>query len=371
MTALPQILQDAAQRHATEVILEAGQPPLARREGQAMHLGAAWSERELFDALEQVLEPEQLAELAVGNVVEFSLEVDGRRWTLLGEPSSEGVVVRGRLRASANVELGAPLLLPPLAPFRPPEEDIPPVPVQEGRVTGEHWSQGLGSSATGTPDWLIGNSEGRGASAPVPLDDTGEVFDFAAEDDPGDDLPELIEPDWTDEGEVAMLRPVESEGTVSMRRPPETLEDLRTPDSGEFAVPESDLAAELPTGALCWIRGHGVAEQLLAGVSGPLIGIDERDESVREAQALARRTTATFVVRREDPSTLLGWLLRRLEEGSRVVVETRARTAAGARRVLLGVGYGLAAEAWLDAMPMFWWSEDDGEWRLEGPLNLS
>jgi hypothetical protein len=73
----------------------------------------------------------------------------------------------------------------------------------------------------------------------------------------------------------------------------------------------------------------------------------------------------TYVVRLEDPSVCLGWILRRLEEGARVVVETRARTMEGARRILLGVDASPRAETWLEAHALHWLAHQDGAWTMQ------
>ena len=65
----------------------------------------------------------------------------------------------------------------------------------------------------------------------------------------------------------------------------------------------------------------------------------------------ARDDPPSIIVRVEDPAAHLGWTLRRLEEGYRVLVETRATSIDGARRMLLGVDAGPRADAWLGVFP--------------------
>jgi hypothetical protein len=48
-----------------------------------------------------------------------------------------------------------------------------------------------------------------------------------------------------------------------------------------------------------------------------------------------------------------------------VVVETRSRTAMGARRALLGAEATAHAIEWLDAHPQLWLSSDGRTWHLE------
>ena len=58
-----------------------------------------------------------------------------------------------------------------------------------------------------------------------------------------------------------------------------------------------------------------------------------------------------LIVRVEDPSAILGWILRRCEEGFRVVVCTRAQSPGGAMRTLLGFR-GPAGLRWLRAVSL-------------------
>ena len=74
----------------------------------------------------------------------------------------------------------------------------------------------------------------------------------------------------------------------------------------------------------------------------------------------------TVIMTVDDPSPHLGWILRRLEEGSRVLVESRATTPAGARRVLLGITAHERAETWLDAHEQVALVRAGDEWVLKG-----
>jgi hypothetical protein len=76
-----------------------------------------------------------------------------------------------------------------------------------------------------------------------------------------------------------------------------------------------------------------------------------------------------LIVRAEDPSPWLAWLLRRVEEGRRVIVETDALTPAGARRILLGVGATPRAELWLDAVRVLSATVSEDRWILLSPGN--
>jgi hypothetical protein len=75
---------------------------------------------------------------------------------------------------------------------------------------------------------------------------------------------------------------------------------------------------------------------------------------------------AALAVCLEDPSQHLGYLLRRLEEGTRVLVQTTARTPAGAKRLLLGTTASERAEAWLDAHEQCSLVRENGVLTLKG-----
>jgi len=136
---------------------------------------------------------------------------------------------------------------------------------------------------------------------------------------------------------------------------------------GMVGAPEADTHRELPTvvggddglgslaasigeGTLVYLREPGLAESLAQSFAAPSVTIDDQvgpDQVWTRIRGLP--PGAIVIIRREDPSTMLGWILRRLEEGYRVFVENRARTAAGARRILLGVDASDRAERWLDS----------------------
>jgi hypothetical protein len=96
MPSLLQVLHDATVRGAVEIVLEPDRPPQARGPEQVETIPTVLSEGELYDALGAVLKPEQQAELAVGNVVEFHLFDGTAKWHLVAEPGGDGVIVRGR-----------------------------------------------------------------------------------------------------------------------------------------------------------------------------------------------------------------------------------------------------------------------------------
>ena len=131
MPALPQVLQEASLRGATEVTLESDQHPMVRTDAGSVTVGDPLSESELFDALSLVLGPEEQAELAMGNVVSFGVEVGRERWTLVAEPAPDGIVVRGRVGAGGSGETQSPptsapgLDLPKLDTAEPDRKSVP------------------------------------------------------------------------------------------------------------------------------------------------------------------------------------------------------------------------------------------------------
>jgi hypothetical protein len=377
MPSLLQVLHDATVRGATEIVLEPDRPPQARGPEQVETIPTVLSEGELYDALGAVLKPEQQAELAVGNVVEFHLFDGTAKWHLVAEPGSEGVIVRGRAGEGPpqhNPEVGAPLDLPPLrrgerdknaavprAPGpllvkRPRDTawDLPPVtttssssPLPKPTPRSNPAPPVSVNAATETrmPSWFettgpasAPNATQRFAPTPAPTPASAPVdaqsVDFAL-----------------------LRRPPTGE-------PPAVLDDAIEPSNGQSKPRPDDpfgpLARELGVGSICLVRGHGMGERLARHYDRYALILERR-----EAQAIREdRRVNTFVLRLEDPSELLGWALRRAEEGARVIVEMAALTAAGARRGFLGTQAGPTAGAWLDALPVYWLAEDDGRWQL-------
>lgn len=387
MSSLPQVLHEASSRSANEIILEAGQSPMIRTDAGAVTVGDAMTERDLFDALGQVLSPEQQAELAVGNVVEFMVDTDGGRWTLLTEPGPEGVVVRGKLQGSEGSELGIPLDLPPLEPFqtsdaadlpRPPTpgirrrtqwdiavSDVEPDPEEEGAVASvpapneaspdtHGWKGPLSANmseaetADAEPDFELRTPTGEAPANLVDARfDTGERSEA---------LPELLAPPL----------PGGKKGSETFRRAetraqPRRRSERETQNDGAF----EQYGKSIVPGTLCFVQGRHAAQQLASSVDGGAFTVIDDDDTAEELRSAAHQDPGgTYLLRLEDPSTCLGWVLRRLEEGGRVVVETRARTSQGARRTLLGTGAGPRAEAWLDAHPTCWLVQENDEWTL-------
>jgi hypothetical protein len=142
----------------------------------------------------------------------------------------------------------------------------------------------------------------------------------------------------------------------------------RVPEAGDGEDDElSQFGQNIGPGSLCLIQGPGVGERFARYVNGGVFTVieDDDDPDVVMRAVAQEEPGGTYVVRLEDPSRCLGWVLRRLEEGARVMVETRARTIEGARRTLLGVSASPRAETWLEAHALHWLTRRAGIWTLE------
>ena len=332
MASLLQVLHDATGQGATEIVIEPGRSPTMRTTVGVETMPTVLSESALFDALGGVLGPDQQGELAVGNVVEFQLHDGLVRWHLAAQAGNDGVVVRGRTTPTAHgvAEIGTPLDLPRLAPSEGDAVSIPSPPPRRHRDTA--WdlpSVALTpppSAGGAIPEWLVSTAPAVRTAADAP--------DFA------------------------LRRPPTGE-------PPATLGDAfdlhRSGSPGARAIdPFIALAAGLPEGSLCLVRGHGQGERLARCLGAYALILEP-------AEAIGRRFEghlAAFVLRVDDPSELLGWSLTRVEEGGRVIVELGVRTADAGRRVLLGVRHGATAVEWLHAVPTFWVAEQNNQWAL-------
>jgi len=345
MLSLAQVLDEAAGHNATELVVEAGRTPLLRSSDGVFPLGVPVSERDLFDALEAVLEPEQLADLAVGQVVEFHVDVRVGRWTLLGEPSADGMIIRGCLQGLLDV--GDPMELPPLEPFAPSaDHGVGATGMRsEASLRNERPVVHVTVEDDDTPAWLVTNREGRESSTPSPLA-------LALEDDDNDELPDILLPELGEDEEDDVMD--------------QAMDGSRRQYTTDLPGMHADIGAQIPMGTLCFVQGRGAGEVLARDVDdGAYTVIDDDQPETALRLGANGEPGATFVFQLEDPSPFLGWILRRLEEGARVLVETRARTMAGARRSLLGVHYGENAALWLEAHPIAWATERKGAWIIE------
>lgn len=152
------------------------------------------------------------------------------------------------------------------------------------------------------------------------------------------------------------LQAIEPAGQAATRRDirpvraPEADTQRDMPSYGKGGAELSELAVDIAEGSLVYIAEPGFAEGLAQSFQAPSLTLDD---AVNPQEAWSRLRTmprgAIIIVDREDPSALLGWILRRLEEGYRVFLESRARDPEGARRCLLGLDASERAEQWLSA----------------------
>lgn len=391
MRSLPQVLHEAASQSASEIILEAGQAPMIRTVAGSVTVGDVFAEQDLFDALAQVLAPEQQAELAVGNVVEFHVDSGTTRWSLVTEPGAEGIVVRGRSasRTASEDEVGVPLELPPLEHSELDADRAPDVsgsvfrrgsqrrtaldlaarsstdadPSMPQASTARAESAAPSTRSDGRPSWLeTGGSFGDDAGSETQDGSERGSIDFEVRSSAAVEVDDMGRPDAI---ELPDAVPGEAsvEGEFTTRPTTAVKHAAADPDDDPFVV----YARSLTPGTMCLVRGWGAGSRLARSVPGPdavLVDAETRDDVL--GSALDRNVGTTYLVRLEDPSNCLGWILRRLEEGARVIVETRARTLEGARRCLLGLTASVHASAWLDAHALCWLAEEDGTWRMTG-----
>ncbi len=376
MPSLLQVLHDATVRGAVEIVLEPDKPPQARGPKQVESIATVLSEGELYDALGAVLKPEQQAELAVGNVVEFHLFDGSAKWHLVAEPGGDGVIVRGRAGDGVpSVAEGTPLDLPPLRRGEPDRNaavprapgpllvkrprdtawDLPPVTgTQSGVPLPKPTPRSIPSPAVSgnaptenkMPSWFEGTAPSSAAAPVLPRS--------TPPPSPGVETRSGSE----DAIDFALLR------RPPTGEPPAILDDAEELAHGNSRPKADDpfapFARELGPGTICLVRGHGIGERLARHYGKYALIVERREvQGIREDGSVT-----TFVVRIEDPSELLGWALRRAEEGARVIIETGALTAAGARRSLLGTQAAASATAWLDALPVRWLAEEGGTWQL-------
>lgn len=380
MLSLPQVLHEA-QRHAVvEIAIEPGEPVTFHGEQGVLVLGEALGEGEISEALSQVLAPEQQADLAVASVVEF--HVPGfAEWTFVAETSTDGVVIRGRIReGDTPQEYGAPLDLPPLEPFEyERSSEIP------------RSSSVLRQAGPGETRWDVGAVTGDEAAvvtSEVERVPTGSLEDPTLAStmaqvhrvEPEVEADELSLPplgqsaDAEDNGVIDFAlvgRTAPTTDVPSVLDDNETTAPRITPEPEEPSEPRGDgtlslHVVALNAGTVVHLQGMGAGTRLLKRYSGSHTVIEgENLDEVLGRPLEEIPLGEAYLVRLEDPGACLPWLLRRLEEGSCVIVETRARTLAGARRCLLGAAPSLHVARWLDAHKHVWIYADGRAWVLE------
>ncbi len=348
---------------------------MVRTEAGAVTVGDPLSESELFDALSLVLGPDQQAELAVGNVVSFEVDVGVERWNLLAEPAADGIIVRGRAGSSSSKEtptMGPKLDLPKLDTVEPDRESVPSTgkSILRPAKRRTQWDIGVPDAPTSPPE---------PASAPPAATPSWsrrlaeeEPSDFEIRTPTGEQPASLVDAHElrVDDVELEAMVPASPErveieygGDPTGLDPSVGSDPTPDPTAAEVRPALADFATVIPAGTLCLVPGDGNAEMLATSLQGGDYAlIDDVSPGGILAAAADLEPGGRFAVRLEDPSEALGWILRRLEEGARGVVETRARPAPGARRVLLGVAASTRAEQWLAVHPTVWFEEQPGGW---------
>ncbi|WAS98701.1 hypothetical protein [Nannocystis punicea] len=331
MGLLSSLLAEAATSRPGEVVIETDQPlRLVHTQGGAT-LGEALSGEIVFDALVEVLSCEQQADLALGEPVKFDLMVDQVMWHLVGETAREMTSVRARPGAdgfessdSVNIAL-----------------DEPEAPIEPTRQPRRH--------ASGSAD----------------IDIEIQIDDDALEERAGVRLAALRPLAVEAEPRVGWPRRIAGTGWNGRAESPRRRGPAPARETGRREDLDA-MALAIPSGTLAFLhRADGGAEALARALGWPLRTIGERDTPDRVwAECSALPEGAALVVRLEDPSAWLPWLLRRVEEGRRVLVETQATSPAGARRIALGVAATDRAAAWLSAIRVVHAALLGGEWTL-------
>ena len=385
--SLPQVLHEAQRHSVSEIAIEPGQPATFHGEQGALVLGDPLDEGNISDALAQVLAPDQMAELAVAGVVEF--HVGGyAEWDMIAETGVDGVTIRGRIRdGSTPEEYGMPLELPPLEHHDELTSEISRDAVQ----------QMLQQKEPGETRWdLNAVTDAAAVPSPAPAPDSGA---------PSEELPRV--PSGAIEDPTLSPSTAEREAIVSAREPAAD-DSLLDDDEGviDFALvgrtaPTSDIPEMNPAlqttaprlhkpeargvrptmrgddtlamhidslkpGTVVYLAGVGAGARLLEHYEAGYELIDDGTWATVTTRPLAEIPMGQgYLLRLEDPSRCLPWLLRRLEEGACVVVETRSRTPQGARRVLLGAESTPQLAQWLDAHRQLWLHADGTAWMMQ------
>ncbi len=431
MPTVHDLLDVAAMRGVGEVVLESRKPAVLITGHGSETVGAPIEEGELIESLTGVLSDEQQVDLAVGSVVQFTIEHEGVSWNVVAEPGADGICVRATRSdvdddsetvcvAGLGIDL-PPAVAPaiyygqddPVAPGYGPNPDSLSIDFDIDESDGIGGGGGQSSAPPASnpdpfADWASLDVDGRGTPptaisvAPyegavtrsdIPVadlqsperheigldfsdDDEDELLDapLVSSSAPLDatQLPELPElPDETDFSELSVDVEAEIGGNVdllpstagvsvlagplktgrggmhapsSSSNPAENLQAKRETRTDDL----SRIAPKIVAGAFVFVRGDGLAKGLAELFSGiPVIVRSQGD-------LVGMHPERCFVIQAEDPSPFLGWMLRRVEEGSRVVVDTQASTGAGAERILLGINATQAAQSWLLAQPRYW-----------------
>ncbi len=326
------------------VRVETGQPVVWVTAAGSQRFGDPLNTEDIFDAIACALPPEKQAELALSERTRWMMTGDVA-WEVEVRAGADGVAVEARREdAQASVWHGHT----PEAPVAVPEQELD----FELDVDVE---LDLGAQPAGVA---------------VPELELEFELQRGRDDDEVPHVPQ--EGDWI---ELDDPHPADVEGAKRGREQSAAPLTHRVDVEANTSVVGQQLegvGVGVPAGAICF-----ASPQLLPDVVGALgaaalsVGDDARSGLEEEQATVARLRQLNegsgegcIVVRAEDPSRWLAWVLRRLEEGHRVVVETRALSPAGALRCLLGTAATVRAHAWLDEHPHFSARVEDGRLQL-------
>jgi hypothetical protein len=354
---LSTLLHEASTRRPTEVVIATDLPVRVQLPGgESAVIGGPIEGTALSDELSELLGTEQQVDLALGEPVKFDLVVGAYVWHLVGETAAQVVSVRAR-PSSELLEPGDSVQIP-IEPEPDEVQDIPRI-------------RRVPASGPSEIDIDINFDDEAAQLHEEPRPAAGLRL-AALKPVPADSKPQ---PAWPRQvparpGEHAPAWPREGRGRRSGAQPAAAVATqqlpLQTPRPGDHA----GVLDELSAGTLGLLlrapeQGPAPAEALLQALELPLLVIGEGEPVERVNARLPELAGGGAVLLRvEDPSAWLGWLLRRVEEGHRVLVETGATSPAGARRILLGVAATERAEAWLEAVRVVHAALEGGRWKL-------
>jgi len=308
MGLLSDLLEQVASSEPSEVLIATERPlTLVHSEGTESIDGLV-TDHEVYEALSELLSPDQQAELAVRRRVELDLVFGDDRWWVVAETGTDTISIRAQ-----------------------PAIDRDGLDADEVVVI--------------FPTDVWATSDVR--------DEIGEIDDI--------DVEVIIEVEDIDDAETSRNTAVPIKRTTpsAWRSRPQ----LRK--GGPMHDPR-ELAASVTPGTLCFLHwGQGLGAAIGAAIHRSVLIVDEAAtmRSVH-AELVALEEGAVVVLAVEDPSRWLAWILRRVEEGMRVLIETRATSQEGARRMLLGVDATPRAEAWLEALRVTSAAFRDGRWSV-------
>ena len=357
MSLLSQLLQRALVKRPSQVIIETDRPVVVITDRGTQEQGKELEGDAVFDALFDVLSEEQQAELVVGKVVEFEFAAGSRSWQVVTETATDKISLRARLRPQLVEDI-------PVDDLEDEEDDARARGVVSGVLDGDDEDEedrerdelvvivdaeevsraGLAEDEIDVdvdePDEAVALGQHRGVATVTSLHKTSSVVAFAPSGERGG------KPDGGSRGRDArgLFKRFSRRGHAERDR----------------------LVTTVSAGTLCYVlRGVGLGQALAEALDLPIVRLREGDTTQTVQPRLAQLSDeGVILLTVEDPSPWLPWILRRLEEGRRVLIETGARTPAGARRTLLGVTATARAESWLACMRTASATRSGGHWNL-------